>query len=268
MSHHHHQDPHNHSSEHKHDYVKSNAEHFDKEAKNQEMVKVGTELAQLSAPYILKHYKFDKETTEVLDFASGWGTSSIMALQGPNSSDSGRPGLVSQQIIPYAKSILGVDVSQGMVDLYNETGEKEGFSGMKAVRAELKGEDGELDGQKFDVIIVSIAPSEMCAADSHSRCQQCNMAYHHFEDVGKMTKILAEFLKPGGKLIVSDFRASSEEVRKDFAHVIAHVHGMSEDIMRDAFAGAGLADIAVEDAFDYTMRERVLHIFFVVGSKA
>ena len=64
--------------------------------------------------------------------------------------------MVSKQIIPYAKSILGVDVSQGMVDQYNETGEKEGFSGMKAVCADLKGEDGELDGQKFDVIIVSI----------------------------------------------------------------------------------------------------------------
>jgi hypothetical protein len=66
---------------------------------------------------------------------------------------------VSKQIIPHAKSILGVDVSQGMVDLYNETGKKEGFRGMKAVCAELKGEDGELDGQKFDVIIVSIALS-------------------------------------------------------------------------------------------------------------
>lgn len=65
---------------------------------------------------------------------------------------------MSKQIIPYAKSILGVDVSQGMVDLYNETGEKEGFSGMKAVCADLKGEDGELDGRKFDVIIVSIVP--------------------------------------------------------------------------------------------------------------
>jgi len=66
---------------------------------------------------------------------------------------------VSKQIIPYAKTILGVDVSQGMVDLYNETGDKEGFSGMKAVCVELKGEGGELDDRKFDVIIVSIAPS-------------------------------------------------------------------------------------------------------------
>ena len=76
---------------------------------------------------------------------------------------------MSKQIAPYARSILGVDVSQEMVDLYNETGEKEGFSGMKAVCAELKGEVGELDGQKFDVIVVSIAPSEWKSfpAESH-----------------------------------------------------------------------------------------------------
>ena len=63
--------------------------------------------------------------------------------------------MVSKQIIPYAKSVLGIDVSQGMVDLYNEAGQKEGFEGMKAVCANLKGEDGELNGLKFDVIIVS-----------------------------------------------------------------------------------------------------------------
>lgn len=67
---------------------------------------------------------------------------------------------MSKQIAPHAKSILGVDVSQEMVDLYNKTGENEGFSGMKAVYTELKGEDGELGGQKFDVIVVSTARSE------------------------------------------------------------------------------------------------------------
>jgi len=82
-----------------------------------------------------------------------------------------------------------------------------------------------------------------------------------------MTKILAGFLKQGGKLIVSDFRADDGEVRKDFTHVVAHVHGMAEDVMRDAFASAGLTNIVIEDAFDYTMFERVLHIFFTVGSK-
>ena len=99
------------------------------------------------------------------------------------------------------------------------------------------------------------------------------MAYHHFEDVRKVTKILAGFLKPGGKLIVSDFRADSGEARKDYAHVVAHAHGMSEDVMRDAFTGAGLVNITVEDAFDYTMFGKaidgmLMHIFFTVGSKA
>jgi len=94
------------------------------------------------------------------------------------------------------------------------------------------------------------------------------MAYHHLEDAGKVTKILAGFLKPGGKFIVSDVHADSGEVRKDFAHVVAHAHGMSKDVMRDAFTGAGLVDITVEDAFDYTMFGRVMHIFFTVGSKA
>lgn len=92
------------------------------------------------------------------------------------------------------------------------------------------------------------------------------MAYHHFEDVGKMTKILVGFLKPGGKLIVSDFRADGGEVRKDYAQVVVR-HGMAEDVIRNAFAGAGLRDVIVEDAFDYTLLERVLHIFFTVATK-
>jgi len=227
MPHHHHQHTHDHSSE--HDHVEANAEHFDEESKNQEKIKHAAKLAQLSAPYILRHYKFDKKTTEVLDFGAGWGQ-------------------VSKEIIPYAKSILGVDVSQGMVDLYNEIGQKEGFEGMRGVRAVIKGEDGELDGRKFDVII-------------------CTMVYHHFEDAGKMTKILAGFLKSGGKLIVSDFRPDGGEVRKSYPAVVVH-HGMDEDAMRDAFTGAGLMNVIIEDAFKYPFREMVLDVFFVVATKA
>ena len=157
MSHHHHH-PRDHSSEQKHDYAKANAERFDKESKNQKMIEHGTKLAQLSAPYILKYYNFDKNATKVLDFAAGWGMPLFVVSNAFSSEQSA--GLVSKQIIPHAKSILGVDVSQGMVDLYNETGQKGGFEGMRAVRADLKGEDGELDGQKFDVVIVSTTPSE------------------------------------------------------------------------------------------------------------
>lgn len=65
-------------------------------------------------------------------------------------------GLVSQALRPYVKHILGVDISQGSVDVYNKYAADNGLaSEMHAVCAELKGAPGELDGAQFDVIIVS-----------------------------------------------------------------------------------------------------------------
>lgn len=65
---------------------------------------------------------------------------------------------MSGNLAPYVKSILGVDISQGVVDLFNErfANNRERF---RAIRAELKGEDGELDNEKFDVIIVRKTPA-------------------------------------------------------------------------------------------------------------
>ena len=55
------------------------------------------------------------------------------------------------------KSILGIDISQGMVDQYNLKVANEGISTRKmgAIRIELQGGAEELGGQKFDVIVVS-----------------------------------------------------------------------------------------------------------------
>ena len=66
-------------------------------------------------------------------------------------------GTTSRELAPYVKSIVGVDISQGMVDVFNQRVANQGIppEEMKAIRAELKGDDSELDGTKFDVIIVS-----------------------------------------------------------------------------------------------------------------
>lgn len=65
-------------------------------------------------------------------------------------------GLISKELAPYAKSIVGVDISQGVVDRYNLGVSNQGIlpEEMRAVCAELKGRDEELDGLKFDVITV------------------------------------------------------------------------------------------------------------------
>lgn len=68
------------------------------------------------------------------------------------------PGLISRGLYPYTKSILGVDISQGMVDHYNFKVLNEGISPdrMKAIRVEPRGNGSELGGQQFDVIVVSV----------------------------------------------------------------------------------------------------------------
>jgi hypothetical protein len=63
---------------------------------------------------------------------------------------------VSGNLAPYVKSILGVDISQEVVNLFNKRfadndTDQERF---RAIRAKLKGEDGKLDNEKFHVIIV------------------------------------------------------------------------------------------------------------------
>lgn len=81
-------------------------------------------------------------------------------ISGSLNSNAGRRfflGLISRELAPYAKSIVGVDISQSMVDRYNQTVLNQGIlpEEMRAVCAELEGRDEELDGLKFDVVTVS-----------------------------------------------------------------------------------------------------------------
>jgi hypothetical protein len=64
---------------------------------------------------------------------------------------------MSRELAPHVKSIVGVDISQGMVDQYNKRASDLGVlpERMTAICAELKGDGGELEGRKFDVIVVS-----------------------------------------------------------------------------------------------------------------
>ncbi|KAI0738019.1 S-adenosyl-L-methionine-dependent methyltransferase [Daedaleopsis nitida] len=158
---------------------------------------------------------FDKEHTVVLDFACGIG-------------------MVSEALRQYVKSIVGVDISQVSVDRYNAQATRFGLAPeqMKAVCVELKGEPGELDGAKFDVIV-------------------CCASYHHFASIDDITRTLAFFLKPGGSLIVADIKAEDDE-RQLFPEthhgLVPHKHGISEAQLRATFEGAGLGEFMIKDA--------------------
>lgn len=74
---------------------------------------------------------------------------------------------MSGNLAPYVKAILGVDISQGVVDLFNKRFADRDPERFRAIRAELKGEDGELDNEKFDVIIVRKTPASSKHPDKH-----------------------------------------------------------------------------------------------------
>ncbi|KAG8848720.1 hypothetical protein FRC20_002500 [Serendipita sp. 405] len=137
--------------------------------------------------------ELDEDKTVMLDYACGTGQ-------------------MSRKLAPYVNRIVGVDISQGMVDYYNQRVYNQGIpeEEMHAVCIpELKGDDSDLDGQKFDLII-------------------CAQAYHHFPDIQKMTNNLANLLKPGtGILFVADLMEHDPSIFKHRPPHSSHSH--SED---------------------------------------
>ncbi|KZT74040.1 S-adenosyl-L-methionine-dependent methyltransferase [Daedalea quercina L-15889] len=155
---------------------------------------------------------FDEDTTTLMDYACG-------------------TGLISRELCPYVKSIVGVDISQGMIDQFNLRVSNQGLAPeeMRAVCVDLKQENHELHGTKFDVIV-------------------CSMAYHHFPSIEDVTRLLASFLQAGGSLLVADIYRDTlqtdifphEHGAHVHEHIVAHQRGFDEGDMRRTFKTAGL----------------------------
>jgi len=241
--HHHHHLHHEHTrGEHK-DYISSNKEHFDAQAASVVNNPKWIELARRSSQAMLDNYPFNEDSTTVLDFACN-------------------VGLLSRALTPHVKSIVGVDISQAAVDLYNEAVSNQGLSPdeMRAVCAELEGEAGELDDLKFDVVA-------------------CASSYHHFASIDDMTRILTFFLKPGGVLLVTDFTrteaqlkasaaaGSSTLIDERFSHIVPHTNGMTEGELHRAFDGAGLASFVFKLLSTLTLHGAEGMFFIAKGAK-
>ncbi|EGN96300.1 hypothetical protein SERLA73DRAFT_141641 [Serpula lacrymans var. lacrymans S7.3] len=140
-----------------------------------------------------------------------------------------------------------------MVDQYNQSVANQGLAPeeMKAVCVELKGEEGELDGAKFDVIV-------------------CASAYHHFSSIADVTRTLAYFLKPGGSLLVADLMKGvegGEIVTPEVHHMVPHRGGFGEADIREVFDGAGLVNFTYGKAAEGTHLGRKIELFIAKGDK-
>ena len=140
--------------------------------------------------------------------------------------------------------IIIVSFTQSQVKQYNLRVENQGIppEEMRAVCAELKGTAEELDGLKFDVVVVRLL-SGLYDFVLNVYSTQCSSAYHHFDSIESVTRTLAFFLKPGGSLLVSDIMKPADGVstfKMILPSIVAHQEGFEEADIRKAFDAAGL----------------------------
>jgi ubiquinone/menaquinone biosynthesis C-methylase UbiE len=100
-------------------------------------------------------------------------------------------GLISQDLVPHASKTIGLDTSQGMVNVYNQ-------------KATTNGVSSKMFALCIDILSSSEIPQELQNVD----VVVCSMAYHHIEDIDHTSKVLASLLKKGGHLLVVDLLES------------------------------------------------------------
>lgn len=191
------------------------------------------ECARRLAAAMLKVYPFAEGETVVMDFACG-------------------TGLISRELAPHAKSIVGVDISQNMVDMYNLSVHNQGISPdeMRAVCISAIKEDEEhLKGTTFDVIV-------------------CANAYHHFTSIDNVTKCLVSYLKHGGSLLVADLikgQSSQEAFPPNVDHIVPHRGGFTAEEIQNVFESAGLHNFSLTEATKARSRHATEPVTFFIA---
>jgi ubiquinone/menaquinone biosynthesis C-methylase UbiE len=112
---------------------------------------------------------------KVLDFGCGTGTTSLL-------------------LSPYVKSIIGVDLSKGMLDIFNEKIQKFNIRNINILNKDIL--NTELDEKDFDLLITA-------------------MTFHHLDNIEKSIKNLSKYIKKNGYLVIIDLEKEDGTFHSD-----------------------------------------------------
>jgi ArsR family transcriptional regulator len=134
-------------------------------------------------------------------------------------------GLLTLMLAEIAESITAVDISPEMLRQLAQRAERKGLTNLETVEGEL--DDLPLPDHSFDVAVLS-------------------QALHHADDPARALSEACRVLAPGGRLLVIDLLAHTEEwVREKLQH--RHL-GFGEVELEALLLQAGLSDVCVQRA--------------------
>ncbi|KAL3480641.1 S-adenosyl-L-methionine-dependent methyltransferase [Aspergillus californicus] len=157
------------------------------------------------------------------------------------------PGHISLALAPFVSRVIGMDISDGMIEEFNKNAQQAGCSDtVVGIKANLLAESppAEVSGPEyfdFDLVVVS-------------------MAVHHFQYPAKALQRLGERLKKGGVMMIIDL--VSDEHHHDSKHELQHEMDVLETISKHGFdreeTRRMFEDANAGDGFEYKVIEEPL----------
>ncbi|CAK3984662.1 Hypothetical predicted protein [Lecanosticta acicola] len=152
-------------------------------------------------------------------------------------------GSITKALGPHVSTIRGIDLSENMVQKYNETALTSGLS-----REQAHAVVGDLCGE-------AIPPTLLGPEWYNFDIAVIGLGFHHFENPALAAKRLGERLRPGsGVLVIVDFlpfdhrkdQGSKEGAGNfpDMQHTIKH-NGFTPEHLRDLYTAAGFEDFDI-----------------------
>lgn len=158
-------------------------------------------------------------------------------------------GLISMRLQPLVKSVVGVDSSKGMIEVFQEKIRKTGVQNVSAQWADLE-DGGEVKG-KFNLVVSS-------------------MAFHHVRKNSLVLKRIYDLLLPGGTIGIADLDKEDGTFHSDNTGVVHF--GFDREALKKLFEEAGFHDVKVVTA-NKIVKEvegkglREFPIFLMIGKK-
>ena len=141
-------------------------------------------------------------------------------------------------------SILGLDNSEAMVEVYNDKAKTINFNNIRSSLHDINKE--ELPQENFDLVVT-------------------NMTMNHIKDTAEFVKKLSSSLKDEGYLFIADLKLEDGTFHSDNTGV--EHFGFETDSLVSIFKEAGLKDIQCELLHTIDKEHNSFDIFIIKGKK-